>query len=186
MEKKFLAYIAVGILVVIIAVIEVSPNLDFLTHIASQNKNAPSSLTAISASINPINIKYNGTSAVSVSDRDATLKTVFYVTNPNNATVILERMTYGIYGNGLVIGHGEIGQTYEGSLEPSNYYTLVEHSSTNVPGMDVIHNTGNNPDIWSALQKGTVKLTVAGTAFYSRKTAVSGQDFSADFDFTKS
>jgi LEA14-like dessication related protein len=173
LEKKILVYVAVGVLVAITASIATYPRLGL-----------PSTTTPVS--INPLHIEYNGTSIVSVSDRNATLLTAFYVTNPNNTTLILERMTYNIYENGVMIGHGDIGQTYEGSVEASNYFTLVDHGWSNISAKDVIQNTGNNPDEWTALQNGTAKLTVSGTAFYSIKTAITGQDFSKDFNFTKS
>jgi hypothetical protein len=86
----------------------------------------------------------------------------------------------------VLIGHGQIGERYEGSWQSSNYFPLVEGSSTNINNKDTIQNTGNNPDVWSALQKGTAKLTVSGSAYYATKNAFSGQDFSEDFDFTKS
>jgi LEA14-like dessication related protein len=173
LEKKILVYVAVGVLVAITASIAAYPRLGLT-----------SSTTPVS--INPINIEYNGTSIVSVSDTNATLLTAFYVTNPNNTTLILERITYNIYENGVMIVHGDIGQTYEGSVEASNYFTLVDNGWSNISAKDVIQNTGNNPDEWAALQNGTAKLTVSGTVFYSIKTAITGQDFSKDFNFTKS
>lgn len=186
MEKKFLAYGAVGIIVVLIAVIAVLPNSDFIKNLVPQGPNIPSSLTAISTPIKPITIQYNGSSATAVSDRGATVQTNFYIANPNTTTVILEFISYGVYANGVLIGHGQLGERYEGSWQSSNYFPLVEGTSTNISSHADIQNTGNNPDVWSALQKGTAKLTVSGTAYYATKNAFSGQDFSVDFDFTKS
>jgi hypothetical protein len=186
LEKKFLAYVAVGVIVVLIAAIAVLPNSSIIKNLIPQGPNLPTSLTAISAQIKPITIQYNGSSAMSVSDRDATLQTNFYITNPNNTTVILEAINYDVYADGLLIGHGQLGERYEESWQSSNYFPLLEATSTNLSSKTTIQNTGNNPDVWSALQKGTTKLTVKGTAYYATKNAFSGQDFSQDFDFTKS
>jgi LEA14-like dessication related protein len=186
LEKKFLAYVAVGAIVILIAAIAVLPNSDIIKNLIPHGPNVPTSLTAISTQIKPISIQYNGSSITSVSNRDAAVQTNFYITNPNNTTVILESINYDIYANGVVIGHGQLGERYEGSWQSSNYFPLVQGTSTNMSNRDMIENTGNNPDIWSALQMGTAKLTVAGTAYYATKNAFSGQDFSTAFDFTKS
>jgi hypothetical protein len=186
LEKKVFVYVAVAVSIIFVAVIATLPSSDIIKNLVPQGPNVPTSLTAISTQIKPIIIQYNGTSAISVSDQDATLQTNFYITNPNNTTVILESITYDLYANGILIGHGSIGERYEGSWQSSNYFPLVEDTSSNINSQSTIQNTGNNPDLWSALQKGTAKLTVTGTAYYSTKNAFSGQDFTEDFDFTKS
>jgi hypothetical protein len=186
LEKKFLAYVAVCAIVVLIAVIAILPNSDIIKNLVPHGSNVPTSLTAISTPIKPISIQYNGSSVISVSDRDAAVQTNFYITNPNNTTVILEFINYDIFADGILIGHGQLGERYEGSWQSSNYFPLVEGTSTNIGNKAMIENTGNNPDVWSSLQKGTAKLTVTGTAYYATKTAFSGQDFSEAFDFTKS
>lgn len=186
MEKKIIVYAAVIVIIILTAVIAILPSSGIIKNIIPQGPNVPTSLTAISTQIKPIVIQYNGTSATSVSDQDATLQTSFYITNPNNTTIILESINYGVYANGILIGHGSLGERYEGNWQSSNYFPLVEGTSTNISSMSTIQNTGNNPDLWSAIQNGTAKLTVAGTAYYATKNAFSGQDFTTDFDFTKS
>ncbi|VVC05215.1 Uncharacterised protein [uncultured archaeon] len=186
MEKKVFVYVAVVVTVILTAVIAILPSSGIVKNLIPQGPNVPTSLTAISTQIKPIIIQYNGTSAISVSDQDAILQTNFNITNPNNTTVILESITYDLYANGILIGHGSLGERYEGSWQSSNYFPLVEGTTTSINDKSTIQNTGNNPDVWSALQKGTAKLTVVGTAYYSTKNAFSGQDFTLDFDFTKS
>ena len=186
MEKKIVVYAAVVVIVILIAVIAILPNSGMIRNLVPQGPNVPTSLTAISTQIKPIAIQYNGTSVVSVSLQDATLQTNFYITNPNNTTVILEAINYAVYANGILIGHGSLGERYEGNWQSSNYFPLVEGTSSNIDSKATIANTGNNPDVWSALQNGTAKLTVLGTAYYATKNAFSGQDFTLDFDFTKS
>ena len=178
-----------GVAVVIVAAIAVFallPGSGMMKNIVHQSPNMPTSLTSISAQIKPLSISYNGTSVVSSTEKDATLATNFYITNPNTTTVILESITYDIYANGIVVGHGQIGQRYEGSWESSYYYPLVEGTSDNISNNADIKNTGNYPDVWSALQKGTAKITISGTAYYATKTAFSGSDFTQDFNFTNS
>lgn len=186
MEKKIIVYAAVIVIVMLIAIIAILPSSGIIKNLVPQGPNVPTSLTAISTQIKPITIQYNGTSTISVSNQDAILQTSFYITNPNNTTVILESITYDVYANGILIGHGSLGERYEGNWQSSNYFPLVESTSTNISSKSTIQNTGNNPDVWSALQNGTAKITVAGTAYYATKNAFSGQDFTSDFDFTKS
>ena len=186
MEKKIIVYVAVIVIVILTAIIAVLPNSGIIKNFVPQGPNVPTSLTAISTQIKPITIQYNGTSTTSVSDQDAILQTNLYITNPNNTTVILEAITYDVYANGVLIGHGSLGERYEGNWQSSDYFPLVENTSTNIASKSTIQNTGNNPDVWSALQNGTAKLTVMGTAYYATKNAFSGQDFTSDFDFTKS
>jgi len=186
LEKKIVVYAAVVVIVILIAVIAILPNSGMIRNLVPQGPNVPTSLTAISTQIKPIIIQYHGTSVVSVSDQDALLQTNFYITNPNNTTVILESINYDVYANGILIGHGALGERYEGSWQNSNYFPLVEGTSSSISSKSTIQNTGNSPGIWSALQNGTAKLTVAGTAYYATKNVFSGQDFTLDFDFTKS
>ncbi|HJU14809.1 MAG TPA: hypothetical protein VJ792_10180 [Candidatus Nitrosotalea sp.] len=177
-----------GVAVVIIAAIALIaflPGSGIMKSVVPQNSNVPSSLTAVSSQIKPLSISYNGTSVVNATYRDASLKTTFYVTNPNTTTVILESITYELQANGIVIGHGQIGQRYEGSWESSYYFPLIGGTSNSIDDTAVIKNTGNYPDVWTALQQGTAKITVSGTAYYATKTAFSGSDFTEDFNFTR-
>ena len=186
MEKKIAVYAAVIVIIILVAIIAVLPGSGMIKNLIPQGPNVPTSITAISTQIKPITIQYNGTSIISVSNNGASLQSNFYITNPNNTTIILESINYDVYANGILIGHGSLGERYEGNWQSSNYFPLVEGTSSNISSPSTIQNTGNNPDLWSELQKGTAKLTVNGTAYYATKNAFSGQDFSTDFDFTKS
>lgn len=178
-----------GVAIVIMAVVvvfAVLPGSGIMKNLIPPGSNVPTSLTAVSTQIKPLSIFYNGTDVVSSSEKDATLKTNFYITNPNTTTVILESINYAISADGMIVGHGQIGQRYEGSWESSYYYPLVAGTSSNISGSDDIKNTGNYPDVWSSLEKGTAKITISGTAYYATKTAFSGSDFTQDFNFTNS
>lgn len=184
MDAKILLYVSVAAVIVVIAAFAVLPGSGIMTSLVPKGTNVPSSLTAVSAQIKPLSVSYNGTSVVSTNDRSATLQTNFYITNPNTTTVILEYITYNIYDGGTIIGYGQIGQSYDDNWEGSNYYPLVAGTSSNIGNSAVIVNTGNYPNIWSGLEKGTAKITVSGTAYYAVKNAFSGSDYTQDFNFT--
>ncbi len=176
---------AVGVIVAIIGVIAVLPSSGILKTLIPQNANVPSALTSVSADIKPIDLTYGGSSVVSITDRDAVITSKFNVSNPNNATVLVETITYEIHANGVLIGHGQFGQEYEGSFQSSYYLPLVPHNSETISNNAQIHNDGNNPEVWTALQNGTAKITVAGNVAYATNTVFSGKNFDNTFDFTK-
>ncbi len=185
LDAKIILYAVVGIIIVVVVAFAVLPGSGMIKNLIPQGPNVPTSLTAVSAQIKPLSISYNGTSVITTSERSATLQTNFYITNPNNTTVILEYITYTISDNGTVIGYGQIGQSYENSVEGSNYYPLIAGTSTNIGNNAVIENTGNYPNIWSELEKGTANITILGVAHYAVKDAFSGSDFTQNFNFTK-
>ena len=124
-------------------------------------------------------------SVLSFSNKDSIIVTKFDVSNPIDVTVILEAITYDLYENGVLIGHGQIGERLEGALESSNYYTLVEHYTNQLDGKVILENTGNNPELWSAIQKNDTKGSIAGQAFYNTNTVLSGQPGSIMFNSTQ-
>ena len=177
--------VAVGVLAAIIVVVALLPSSGFLKNIIQENPQAPGGLKAASTEIKPVIVTVNGTSVLSFTDKEAIIVTKFDVLNPNDITVILEAITYDLYENGVLVGHGQIGQRLEGALESSNYYTLVEHYTNQMDGKVTIQNTGNNPELWSALQKSDTKWNIMGKAFYNTNTVLSGQPGSVDFNFTQ-
>jgi len=176
---------AIGILAAIVVVVALLPSSGFLKNIAQENPQAPGGLKAASTEIKPVIVTVNETSVLSATDKEATVETNFDVLNPNDVTVILEAITYDLYENGILVGHGQIGEKLEGALGSSNYYTLVEHYTNQISGKVVLENTGNNPELWSTLQKTDTKWSIIGQAFYNTNTVLSGQPGSVDFNFTK-
>ena len=181
--RIILGGVAIAIIAVV-AVFAILPGSGMIKNILPHGPNVPSSMTAVTTEIKPLVISYNGTSVISASERNATLQSTFYITNPNTTTVILESINYVITADGTVVGHGQLGQRYEGSWEASTYYPLVEKTSSNFNNTAFLQNTGNYPDVWSALEKGTAKIVISGTAYYATKTAFSGSDYNQDFNFT--
>ncbi len=184
MDTRILLGAVAVVIIAVVVVFALLPGLGTIKNILPQGPNVPSSMTAVTTEIKPLVISYNGTSVISASERNATLQTTFYITNPNTTTVILEAINYAITADGTVVGHGQLGQRYEGSWESSNYFPLVEKTSSTINNTAYILNTGNYPDVWSSLEKGTAKITISGTAYYATKTAFSGSDFNQDFNFT--
>ena len=176
---------AVGVLVAIIVVVALLPSSGFLKNFIQGNPQAPGGLRAASTEIKPVIVTINGTSVLSSTDKEAIVVTKFDVLNPNDVTVILEAITYDLYENGVLVGHGQIGQRLEGALESSNYYTLVAHYTNQMDGKVTIQNTGNNPELWSALQKNDTKWNIMGQAFYNTNTVLTGHPGSVDFNFTQ-
>ena len=183
MEKKILLYAAIGVLVVIFGIVTVLPSSGFFKNMMSHNVNTPSALTSVLTEVKPIVMQYNGSSVLSVTNRDAIIETKFNMTNPNDDTLIIEMLSYDIYVNGVPIGHGQYGQKYEGASESSTYLPLTQHNSEVITNKAQLINDGNNPQVWSALQNGTAQIRINGTTYYSTHSPFAGQSYSKDFDF---
>jgi LEA14-like dessication related protein len=182
-EKKILLYVAIGVLVVIFGIVTVLPSSGFFKNMMSNNANTPSALTSVLSEVKPIVMQYNGSSVLSVTNRDAIIETKFNMTNPNDDTLIIEMLSYDIYVNGVSIGHGQYGEKYEGASDSSTYLPLTQHNSEVITNKAQLINDGNNPQVWSALQNGTAQIRINGTTYYSTHTPFAGQSYSKDFDF---
>ena len=176
---------AVGILIAITVVVALLPSSGFLKNFVQENPQVPGGLKAASTEIKPVVVTINKTSVSSFTNKESIIDTKFNVLNPNNVTVILEAITYDLYENGVLVGHGQIGERLEGALQSSNYYTLVERYTNQLDGKVILENTGNNPELWSALQKNNTKWRIVGQAFYNTNTVLSGQPGSVNFNFTQ-
>jgi LEA14-like dessication related protein len=183
MEKKILVYVAIGVLVAILGIVTILPSSGLFKNMISHNVNTPSALTSVLSDVKPIVMQYNGSSVLSVTNRDAVIETKFNMTNPNDDTLIIEMLSYDIYVNGVPIGHGQYGQKYEGASDSSTYLPLTQHNSEVISNKAQLINDGNNPQVWSALQNGTAQIRINGTTYYSTHTPFAGQSYSKDFDF---
>ncbi len=182
MEKKILVYVAIGVLVAILGLVVVLSGSG-LKNMMSNNGNTPSALTSVLTQVKPLDMQYNGSSVLSVTNRAATIETKFNLTNPNDDTLIIEMLSYDIYVNGVSIGHGQYGEKYEGASDNSTYLPLTEHNSEIITNQAQLINDGNNPQIWSALQSGKAQIRINGTTYYSTHTPLAGDSYSKDFDF---
>jgi LEA14-like dessication related protein len=182
-ERKILVYVAIAVLVAILGIVVVLPSSGVFKNMMSHNVNTPSALTSVLSEVKPIVMQYNGSSVLSVTNRDATIETKFNMTNPNDDTLIIEMLSYDIYVNGVSIGHGQYGQKYEGASDSSTYLPLTQHNSELITNKAQLINDGNNPQVWSALQNGTAQIRINGTTYYSTHSPFAGQSYSKDFDF---
>lgn len=69
MEKKILIFVAIGVIVAILGVVAVLPSSGLLKNMISHNANTPSALTSVLTEVKPIDIQYNGSSVLSVTNR---------------------------------------------------------------------------------------------------------------------
>ncbi|MDE1728152.1 MAG: hypothetical protein KGI02_02250 [Thaumarchaeota archaeon] len=185
MEKKIFVVIAAVVIVAILGVIVILPSSGILKNMFTPNADTPSALTSVMTEVKPIDIQYNGSSIISVGSRNAVLETKFNLTNPNDNTLIVEMVSYDIYANGIVIGHGQYGERYQGSWESSSYLPLTQHNSEIISVDTKLLNDGNNPEVWSALQNHAVQFRFTGTVYYSTHSAFSGQTYNRDFNFSQ-
>jgi LEA14-like dessication related protein len=183
MERKILVYVAIGVLVAILGIVVALPSSGLFKNMMSHNVNTPSALTSVLSEVKPIVMQYNGSSVLSVTNRDAVIQTKFNMTNPNDDTLIIEMLSYDIYVNGVSIGHGQYGQKYEGASDSSTYLPLTQHNSELITNKAQLINDGNNPQVWAALQNGTAQIRINGTTYYSTHSPFAGQSYSKDFDF---
>jgi LEA14-like dessication related protein len=185
LNKKILVYVSIGVIVALLGIVVILPSSGIFKNMISHNANMPSAFTSVMTEVKPLTIEYNGSSVLSVTNRDATIESKFNLTNTNDDTLIIEMLSYDVYVNGVTIGHGQYGQKYEGSSESSTYLPLTQHNSETITNKAQLINDGNNPQVWSALQNGTGTIRVVGTAYYSTHTPFAGQSYSKDFNFTK-
>ena len=185
LEKKIFVYAAVGVIIAILGVVAILPSSGILKSMFTPNANTPTALTSVLTEVKPVDVQYNGSSVISIGDRDATIETKLNLTNPNDNTLIIEMVGYDIFANDVRIGHGQFGQRYEGTWESSDYLPLTQHNSETITVDAKITNDGNNPQVWSALKNNNIKLRFTGTAYYSTHSAFSGQSFTTDFEFTQ-
>jgi len=185
LEKKILAYVAIGVIVALLGIVAVLPSSGIFKNMIYHNENIPSALTSVMTEVKPITIQYNGSSVLSVTNRDATIETKFNLTNTNDNTLIIEMLSYDVNVNGITIGHGQYGEKYEGASDSSTYLPLTQHNSETITVKAQLINDGNNPQVWSSLQNGTGEIRIQGTVYYSTHSPFAGQRYSKDFNFTK-
>lgn len=133
----------------------------------------------------PLQIELANLSIVEVTDEQATIQIDFKVTDPNYKSIILQLIKYELYESGKRITTEEIGQRPEGMVDVSNYFTILSNSPQIIGDTVTIKNTGNTPELWSALTNNTAKWTVKGEAYYNLSSMTSGQENITPFEFTR-
>ena len=138
----------------------------------------------------PLQIELDDISVTKISERTATIEIAFKITNPNQRSMIVQVMDYQLFETGYSdteqISGGQIGNRPEGMVEfGSNYYTLLGENSIILRDNITLKNSGNTPELWSALESNTASWRVSGDVFYNLSSMTSGQENELSFEFTK-
>ena len=140
--------------------------------------------------VTPLQIELDDISVTRISERSATIKIAFKISNPNPASVIIQTMDYQLFETGYSeteqISGGEIGSRPTGMLQfGSNYYVLLGENSILLKDTIDIKNSGNTPELWTGLEDNTSTWRVTGDLFYNLSSMTSGQENELHFEFTK-
>jgi len=140
--------------------------------------------------IQPISVELADISIIEVTKRDARIEITFKLSNPNPSSILVQVMDYQLfetgYSNEKQISGGQIGSRPEGMVEfGSDYYVLLGKNSILLKDKIVLKNTGNTPELWSALESNTAKWRVSGDVFYNQSSMTSGQENELHFEFVK-
>ena len=183
MNPKVFVFAAVVVLAGILAAVLFSSSTLFETPQIpdATTSNPPSQL-------DPITVELAGVTVLDVDERAATIGIEFNLANPNTTSVLVQVMDYQLYETGfsesVQVSGGQIGSRPEGMVEfGNNYYVLLGENSLLLKDKLVLGNTGNNPELWSALENGTAKWKVTGDVFYNLSSMTSGQETTVHFEF---
>jgi hypothetical protein len=160
----------------------------FVSH--TSEKDITKEISQVPQQIQPISVELADISIIEVTKRDARIELTFKLSNPNPSAVIVQVMDYQLfetgYSNEKQISGGQIGSRPEGMVEfGSDYYTLLGKNLILLKDKIVLKNTGNTPELWSALENNTAKWRVSGTVFFNQSSMTSGQENEIHFEFVK-
>ena len=133
----------------------------------------------------PLGIELEDITILEVTDLAATIEITFQVTNPNFKSIILQMIKYELYENDVRIATSEIGQRPTGMIEVSNYFTILNDHPTIFREKITIKNTGNDPELWSALTNNTPQWKIKGEGYYNLSSITRGGEKEFTFEFTK-
>ncbi len=140
--------------------------------------------------VESLQIELEEISVTEISERIATIKIAFRISNPNPASVIVQTLDYRLYETSYSeseqLAGGEIGSRPTGMVEfGSNYYVLLGNNSILLKDTITLRNTGNTPELWAVLQDNTATWKVSGDVFYNLSSLISGQENELHFEFTR-
>ena len=180
MNSKIIVGGVVAAFVIVIGVIATSGST-IINDLSENNLLSPSEAPI---EILPLEIELEDISIIEVSDTAATIEIAFKVTNPNFKSVILQMIKYELYENDVRIKIGEIGQRPVGMVDASNYFTILNEHPTILKDEITIKNTGNLPELWSALTNNTPQWKVKAEAFFNLSSITSGGQNEITYEFT--
>jgi len=140
--------------------------------------------------VEPLQVELVNLSVTEISERKATIKIAFKISNPNPRAVIVQTMDYQIfatdYSNSEQIVGGEIGSRPTGMVEfGSNYYVLLGDNAITLKETITLRGSENTPELWAILEDSTTTWRVTGDVFYNLSSITSGQENELHFEFTK-
>ena len=180
MNPKIFVGAAVAAIAIIIAVIATSgPSIvnEFTQKGISPQEEVPTEISPVTVNIDEIKI-------LKISEKGAKLELVVTVTNPNPRSIIFNLLKYQLFEDGERIVAGQIGNRPEGMVEGSNYYTILADTSIVLKDKIELKNSGNVPELWSALERGDPKWRVTGEAFFNLSSMTAGQENEVFFEQT--
>ncbi|MFB5622396.1 MAG: hypothetical protein ACE5R5_08350 [Nitrosarchaeum sp.] len=186
MNPKFLVFVAIIALAAALGGILLSGS----SVIPTPDRNNSQELSQSTQQIPPIFVELNDISIIEVTKRTATIEVSFKIVNPTSNSMIVQVLDYQLFETGYSdekqISGGQIGSRPEGMVEfGSNYYTLLANNSIILKSKIELKNTGNTPELWSALESNTAKWRVSGDVFFNLSSMTSGHENQLHFDFTK-
>jgi hypothetical protein len=138
----------------------------------------------------PLGIEFHDLSVLEISERQATLKIEFIVSNPNFKSVMLQRLKYTVFHDDTRIVAGEVGSSPTGFVDTSNYYLILNERPVTLGEKFIVKNTGD-AELWEKLEmslaEGKIALNwrITVDAFSNLSSLTSGQENIASFEFTK-
>ncbi len=185
MNRKIFLGVAVIVLVTILGgILWVGP-----TMIITPQGEIPTGTQGI-MQVEPLQVELEDLSVTEISERKATIKIAFKISNPNPRAVIVQTLDYQIfatdYSNSEQISGGEIGSRPTGMVQfGSNYYVLLGENSITLKETITLKGSENTPELWSILEDSTTTWRVSGDVFYNLSSMTSGQENELHFEFTK-
>ncbi len=182
MNSKIFVIGAIGILVAILGgILVMGPTV----MVASQDNNSEISSVP---QIAPLQVELEEITVESISERNASIKIAFKISNPNPKAVIVQTMDYQLYESNYndseQIAGGEIGSRPEGMVEfGSDYYVLLGNNSIILKEKIALKGSENTPELWSILKSGEPSWRVTGDVYYNLSSMTSGQENQIHFEF---
>jgi len=137
--------------------------------------------------IEPLVIDLEDIEIIEVDERFAYIEISFKVSNPNYKSVLLEMIRYNVYEDGMKIGTTSIGDRAApgGLVGASNYFTILSDRPTIIRDEFTIKNTGNTPELWSALENNNAEWRITGEAYWNLSSMTAGGENEISFEFTR-
>ncbi len=185
MNRKIFLGVAVIVLITILGgILWVGP-----TMIITPQGEIPTDTQGITQ-IEPLQVELEDLSVTEISERKATIKIAFKISNPNPRAVIVQTIDYQLfatdYSNSEQISGGEIGSRPTGMVEfGSNYYVLLGDNAITLKETITLKGSENTPELWAILKDSTTTWRVSGDVFYNLSSITSGQENELHFEFTK-